>query len=253
VDGAGRLRVGTLNCRNTADGWRRRRAVLLSQVIELDPDVMGLQELRRWPSQAGWITRAVNQAYGDPATYQAHRTYRTGVYRFWEGLAVLTRLPIVDRGWLDLEADRRVATFVTLRLPGGGVLAFYNVHLSVEGAEVRAAQARLLVRWLAERAGEPQVLVGDFNARPAEPAVAVLTERLRSAHVVVHHREPERTVPTPLRGRAQGPDAVLDYIFVNDRVDVHDARVTFQRAAPDDPRLVASDHYGLMATVSVRA
>lgn len=253
MDGAGRLRVGTLNCRNTADGWRRRRAVLLSQLIELDPDVMGLQELRRWPSQAGWITRAVNQANGDPAAYQAHRTYKTGVYRFWEGIAVLTRLPIVERGWLDLETDERVASFVALRLPDGGVLDFYNVHLSFESTATRAAQARLLMRWLAERVGEPQVLVGDFNARPTEPAVAIVTERLRSAYDAVHGREPDKTVPTPLRGRAQGPDAVLDYIFVNDRVDVHDATVTFQRAAPDDPRLVASDHYGLMATVSVRA
>ncbi|HEX2275135.1 MAG TPA: endonuclease/exonuclease/phosphatase family protein [Acidimicrobiales bacterium] len=250
---AGRLRVGTLNCRNTANDWRRRRAVLLSQLVELDPDVMGFQELRRWPSQAGWITRAVNQAYGDPAAYQAHRTYKTGLYRFWEGLAVLTRLPIVERGWLDLQSDSRVATFVALRLPDGGVLDFYNVHLTFGAAEERTAQARLLMRWLAERAGEPQVVVGDFNARPTEPAVAVVTERLRSAYAVVHDREPEKTVPTPLRGRAQGPDAVIDYMFVNDRVDVHDASVTFQRATPDDPRLVASDHYGLMATVSVRA
>jgi endonuclease/exonuclease/phosphatase family metal-dependent hydrolase len=252
VDDGERIRVATLNCRNTANSWRRRRKVLLPQLAELDADVVGLQELRRWPSQAGWITRAVNERVGVGASYDAHRTSKTGVYRFWEGLGVLSRLPIVERGWLDLLLDNRVATYVSVRLPAGGLLDFCNAHLSFKRPEVRTAQARLLVRWLSDRGANPQVLVGDFNATPGEPAIAVLTDTLRSAHAVVHGGEPEKTVPTPLRGPAQGASKVLDYIFVNDRLDVHDALVTFQRSAPGDPRLVASDHYGLMATVSVR-
>ncbi len=250
---AARIRVGTLNCRNTANAWRKRRTVLLGQLLELDPDVIGLQELRRWPSQAGWMNRAVNDRTSDGVSYDDHRTYKTGVYRLWEGIAVLTRLPIVERGWLDLQIHNRVATHVAVQLPAGGLLDFYNVHLSSKTAEARTAQTRLLLRWLDERGGNAQVLVGDFNAPPHEPAVGLLTERLRSAYAAVHGREPEKTVPTPLRGPAQGLDAVLDYIFVNDRVEVHDASVTFDKAAPGDPRLVASDHYGLMATVSVRA
>ena len=252
MDDGARLRVGTLNCRNTANGWRRRRSVLLSQLVELDLDVIGLQELRRWPSQGRWINRAVNARSGDQGPYDDHRTYKTGVYGLWEGIAVLTRLPIVERDWLDLQIHNRVATHVAVQLPGGGLLDFYNVHLSSKTAEARTAQARLLLGWLDERADNPQILVGDFNAPPDEPAVGVLTERLRSAYAAVHGREPEKTVPTPLRGPAQGPDAVLDYIFVNDRIAVHGASVAFDRAAPDNPRLVASDHYGLMATVSVR-
>lgn len=246
------IRVGTLNCRNTANGWRRRRRVLLPQLAELDPDLIGLQELRRWPSQARWINRALNDRVGDGAPYDAQRTYKTGLFGLWEGIGVLSRLPIVDRGRLDLQVHNRVANHVAVELPGGGVLDFYNTHLSSKTPEARTAQARLLLQWLAERADNPQVLVGDFNAPPGEPAIGLLTESLRSAHAVVHGHEPDKTVPTPLRGPAQGPEAVLDYVFVNDRVDVHEAFVTFERSAPDDPRLVASDHYGLMAVVSVR-
>lgn len=253
MDDARLIRVGTLNCRNTANGWRRRRHVLLPQLVELDPDVIGLQELRRWPSQGGWINRALNDRVGDDAPYGSQRTHKTGVFRLWEGIGVLSRLPIIERDWLDLQIHNRVATHVAVELPGGGVLDFYNTHLSSKTPEARTAQARLLLQWLAERAENPQVLVGDFNAHPGEPAIGLLTERLRSAHTAVHGREPDKTVPTPLRGPAQGPEAVLDYIFVNERVDVHDAFVTFERSAPDDPRLVASDHYGLMANVSVRA
>jgi len=45
---------------------------------------------------------------------------------------------------------------------------------------------------------------------------------------------------------------VLDYIFVSDGVEVHDARVVFDQVDPVDEHLVASDHFGLAATVSVR-
>lgn len=247
------LRVGTLNCRNTANNWRKRREVLLSQLVGLEADVIGLQELRKWPDQARWITRAVNAWAAPEATYDAHRVDKTGIYRFWEGIGVLTRLPIVERRRLDLRGDRRVAGHVAVELAGGGVLDFYNAHLSSRSEDIRTAQAQRLLQWMDERASNPQVLVGDLNARPTAPSVKLIAERLRSAYAVVHGQEPPKTVPTPLRGPAQGSDAVLDYIFVNDGVEVHDASVTFQQSAPDNPRLVASDHYGLVATVSVRA
>ena len=53
----GQVRIATLNVRNTADGWRRRRELLVRQLLELDPDVIGLQELRSIPDQAASIAR----------------------------------------------------------------------------------------------------------------------------------------------------------------------------------------------------
>ena len=38
----------------------------------------------------------------------------------------------------------------------------------------------------------------------------------------------------------------------NDRVDVLDAWITFDRVAEHDERLSASDHYGLAATIAIR-
>ncbi len=68
----------------------------------------------------------------------------------------------------------------------------------------------------------------------------------------MHGQEPSKTVPTPLRVGATGAGSVLDYIFVSDQVEVHDARVVFDEVDPADEHLVASDHYGLVVTVSVR-
>jgi len=84
--------------------------------------------------------------------------------------------------------------------------------------------------------------------RGGSPTIELLSGRLRSAHVVVHGGEPPRTVPTPLRVDA-GAGSVLDYVFVNDLVEVRDTRVAFDEV---EGGLCASDHYGLVADLGLR-
>ena len=247
------IRVATLNVRNMADRWLERSSLLVEQLVALRPDVIGLQEVRRFPDQAGWIAGQVNATIGPgEAAYQVHRTYKTGWWGLWEGIAVLARLPILERSWLDLRAQHRVAQRVLVGLPEGGVLAFHNTHLSPRDEELRASQAGRVLAWMSEGPEMAQVLVGDLNAQPGSPTIKLLEERLRSAYSAVHGSEPPRTYPTPLRGEPSGRGIVVDYVLVNELVDVEDASVTFDRADADDPRLVASDHYGVAATLSVR-
>ena len=248
---ASTIRVATLNCRNAVDNWPKRARLLTDQLARLAPDVIGLQELRHFlPPQAARIAREVGRRTGD--AHWLHTAYKTGLWWLWEGIGILTRLPIVERSNLRLAGDHRVATFARLRLPGGGVLDAYNIHLG-GGPDVRRSQAEAVLRWMATRPGTAQVLVGDFNATPRSATMRSTLERLRSAYAAVHGQEPPRTVPTPLRRHGDpARGAVLDYILVNDRIDVHDASVTFDEPATDDPRLYASDHFGLAATISVR-
>jgi len=249
------IRIATLNARNTADGWRRRRRPLLvRQLVELDPHVIGLQELRSIPSQAGSIARrAGRRAPADPIlAYRRHRAFKTGLLGLWEGIAVLSRLPVVDRGSLDLGAQRRIVLRVTVRLPEGPTLEIYNAHLASVGETLRTAQAGRILEWMATRPCPYQVLLGDLNSRPGSPTIDLVSSQMRSAHLVVHGTEPARTAPTPLRLGYTGTGGVLDYIFVSQALEVHDASVVFDQIDPVDSRLTASDHYGLTATVSVR-
>ena len=243
------VRIATLNCRNTTDRWSERAPLLVDQLVELRPDVIGLQEVRHFPSQAAWIARDVGVR--TQAAHWLHTTYKTGHLWFWEGIAILTRLPILERGSLTLEGDNRVANCVRVQLPGGGALDFYNTHLGASRAAHRA-QAQRVLDWMASRAGVPQVLVGDFNVTPRNPIYQLVSESLRSAYATVHGEEPERTVPTPLRrpGPVASRGLTLDYLFVSPGVHVESAWLTFDRSAPGDPHLYASDHYGLAADIS---
>jgi endonuclease/exonuclease/phosphatase family metal-dependent hydrolase len=67
--------------------------------------------------------------------------------------------------------------------------------------------------------------------------------------VAVHGCEPDRTVPTPLRAGATGAGSVLDYILVNDQVEVAGAWLAFDEA---EGAICASDHYGLVADLRLR-
>jgi len=246
------VRIATLNVRNTADRWPERRNLLVRQLVELAPEVIGVQELRIVPDQARWIAGEVERLSGGRLRYRRYRETKTGLAGLWEGIGVLAAVPVVATAWLDLGAQARVAQRVTVRMPEGGLLDVYNTHLGLGGEVVRVAQAQRIVDWMDRRPPLPAVLMGDFNARPGSPTIELLSRHLRSAHFAVHGHEPARTVPTPLRLGSTGEGSVLDYVFVNDLLEVHDAWITFDECDPDDPTLAASDHYGLSVTVAPR-
>jgi endonuclease/exonuclease/phosphatase family metal-dependent hydrolase len=241
------VRIATLNLRNTADRWPARRGLLVRQLVTLAPDVIALQELRILPDQGRWIAGEVARASGGALRYTLHRRPKSGPAGLWEGIGVLSRLPVVSTAWRDLGAQGRVAQLVTVRPPEGGVLDVYNAHLGLGGEALRSAQAQRILDWMKGRRPGPAVLLGDLNARPGSPTIELLSRRLRSAHLSVHGCEPALTAPTPLRRHYTGEGSVLDYVFVNELVEVSDARIAFDELDGD---LCASDHYGLVVDLS---
>ena len=204
------------------------------------------------PDQGRWIAGEVERLSGGRLRYRRYRKAKTGLAGLWEGIGVLAAVPVVATAWLDLGAQARVAQRVTVRTPEDGLLDVYNTHLGLNGEVLRVAQAQRILDWMDCRPPLPAVLMGDFNARPGSATIELLSRHLRSAHLAVHGHEPARTVPTPLRLEATSEGSVLDYVFVNDLLAVHDAWLTFDECDPHDPTLAASDHYGLSVTVAPR-
>jgi beta-glucosidase len=241
------LHVATLNLRNLADRWDERLPLLLSDFGALQPDVIGLQEVV-FVLQQDRILGAAG-----PGHYRASRAWAG---RPEYGNSILTRaaLAVADPDRLELSHGRSAGR---LRIAVEGVaLEFVNVHLHHEVPDdaIRDEQARLLLAWLdAVPASDVQIVVGDFNADPAEPAYARMTGAgFRSACLEANGSEPAVTWPSGLQGPAidtDGEPSCLDYIWLRGKATVESARVVFDRPAVGDPGLYPSDHFGLSAVV----
>ena len=245
------VHVATLNIRNLADRWNERLPLLLSDFAALQPDVIGLQEVVYVLEQDRLIGAA------GPSHYQASRAWAG---RPEYGNSILTReragLSASDPDRLELSHGRSAGR---VRLVVDGVsVQFVNVHLHHEVPDdaIRDEQTRVLLAWLADAPrSDVQVVVGDFNADPAEPAYARLTAGgFRSACLEANGSEPDVTWPSGLQGPAidtDGEPSCLDYIWLRGEATVSSARVVFDRPAVGDPGLYPSDHFGLTAWIGL--
>ena len=244
------LHVVTLNIRNLADRWSERLGLLLADMSALQPDCLGLQEVV-FPMQQDRLIGAAGEG-------------RYGACRAWAGRpeygnSLLVREPLaateVDRLELGLN---RSALRASLTLPGGKrvLMIVTHLHHEVDGAAERDEQAGRLLDWLATApATAVQVVMGDFNALPGEPAVARMRAGgYRSAYADANGLDPAVTWPSGIQAPAidtDGDPACLDYIWVRGAVRVAAARLAFDRPDPEDPTLFPSDHLGISARLEI--
>jgi len=245
---AAELLVATLNLRNIADRWVERLPLLLADMAALQPHLLGLQE----------CVFAVQQdrvlAAAGAARYRIHRGWAG---RPEYGNAILSREALEARDPERLDLGRsRSALRVTVATPAGAnlVCAVTHLHHLPDDAAVRDTQTRALIDWLADDDG-PLIVVGDFNADPAEPAYRRMTDAgFRSAHLEANGTEPPLTWPSGIvapGGDDEGEPGCLDYIWLRGPIVAESSGLAFDRPATDDPTLYPSDHFGLVARVRI--
>ncbi|APR85624.1 putative secreted protein [Minicystis rosea] len=177
--------VLTQNAWGGAPLWSRRREKLSSAIAALAPDVIGLQEIHA-PSPSGEESQAHEIADllgGYQVIFAPGRVAPGGAC---EGVALLVRrgIEIVDQSVWKLSVDARdpldaAHPRVVLRaaLRRGVLFEALCTHLSLSRKARERTIRELLIFAAEERRGsrsEGAVLVGDFNAAPAEPALAHL-------------------------------------------------------------------------------
>lgn len=249
-----RLTVATLNIRNLADRWDERLPLLLADMGALQPDVLGLQEVVFPMQQDRLIGAAGERRYASFRGPADRPEYGNALLVADELATTVTGVERLDLGLgrsalrLVLRLDDRTTALV-------GVTHFH--HVPADEAE-RDEQARRLLEWIA--AGpvtDIQVVVGDFNAEPDEPAVErIRSHGYRSAYAEANGAEPDVTWPSGLQAPAMDTDGdpgCLDYIWLRGDVRARSARLAFDRPAVGEPTLYPSDHLGIVAGLEVGA
>jgi endonuclease/exonuclease/phosphatase family metal-dependent hydrolase len=252
VSSPDRLHVATLNVLHFVDRWPERLPLILADMAALQPDVLGLQEVI-YPMEQDRLIGAAGAG-----RYSVHRGWSA---RPEYGNSLLVREPLggTDADRLALGHER-AASRVRMALPGGTTLTAAVTHLhhetTPEAVEIRDEQVRALLAWLdAAPSADGQVIVGDFNADPSEPAYARMTAAgFRSAYLEANGEEPEVTWPSGLQAPAMDTDGApscIDYIWLRGAVAVESARLVFDRPAAHDPTLFPSDHRGVAAWLGI--
>jgi endonuclease/exonuclease/phosphatase family metal-dependent hydrolase len=225
------LAVLTYNIRydNPGDGedaWPKRRDFLAAQLRFHAPNIFGIQEglhrqLEYLDEQLPAYARVgVGRDDGKQGgEYSALYFLKKRFGLLDSGTFWLSETPdTVSKGW-D-AALPRVCTFAHLHDSlSGKKLWVFNTHFDHIGKEARRRSAELILLKIKEKntAGEPVVLMGDFNAEPNEAPIAVLTRDLRDARFVSEEPPfgPEGTFNAfnfhdPVKRR-------IDYIFLNEK------------------------------------
>jgi endonuclease/exonuclease/phosphatase family metal-dependent hydrolase len=251
------ITVATLNLRNRSNRWQDRRQLIVNELTEQQPHLLSLQEIFLPIGQAKWLRNQLNSRLSGSSKepYQlVQKRRRHFVQGYYEGLGILSRLPIVSQDTVPLGYGGRIALRTTVEMTGREPLDFVAVHLHhiADEREAREEQVMRLVSWLKDRNPSPlQIVAGDFNEVPDGPAIRLMRQSYRSVFVEYRGSDPIATFPTALRADIDWAGC-LDYIFISAAVPiVKEALLFCNKPSSLDPTLYPSDHVGLIAKLEV--
>lgn len=252
------LTVATINLRNRIDRWLERRHLLVDQITAVAPDLVSLQEISFPIRQGKWLCEQLNLRLTESrkSPYQLVQQRKKHLIQgYYEGIGILTKLPVLYKDVLSLGYDGRVALRLNVELPTRQTADFVSVHLHhpAVAKEARQEQVMKLIGWLNGRRRVPwQIIAGDFNEVPTGPAIQTMKQAYRSLYSEKHHYEPVATFPTALVQRSDDWSGCLDYIFLSKAVNpVANAQIFCNRSADNDDTLYPSDHVGILGAISL--
>ncbi len=273
-----RLRVLTLNCWNVSEPYAERMALIRAGIRELDPDVIGLQEIV--------VRRDGFDQGADVLGGLGYEVVFGAAFRWSElgdhlpsdavgdafGNLVASRWPIERAAVVPLpgaeSGERRSAVATHIATPYGR-LAFLTTHFNwkFHHGYVRERQAVELAKiareWTRE-ADLPCVVTGDLNAEPDAAEIRFLCGLQSLAGRSTYFQDAWRVAgdggpgytwdnANAYAALAHEPSRRIDYVLVGlpdavGRGVVESCRVALREAQGG---VFPSDHFGLVADVRV--
>jgi endonuclease/exonuclease/phosphatase family metal-dependent hydrolase len=246
--------VATFNLHLSLDRWLQRRGLVVSELLDLQADVIALQEIALPIQQGYWLRNQLNARMGG-APYQLVQQRRRSLLNWYEGVGLLSRLPIVSADSCPL-IFARIAVRIAVDLPSGDTVDVISTHLHSQphAHETRERQIMRMMGWLDSPGGaQRRVVAGCLRADPD----SLVIDRMKnffgyqSAYAAANGHEPLATFPTALRQHNTPIGLTHDYIFASPHLRVLDARLFGRKSAEHDPSRYPSDHVGIITTLTL--
>ena len=242
IEKAKPFRVVTYNVHKCRGLDRRVRPARIADVLRhINADVIALQEVvsieGKTPeeNQARFIADALGFDYRLGET----RKHKGGAY----GNVVLSRLPIISTATYDLSQpgrEERGCLRVDLRMRGGQMLHFYNIHLGTAYLERRRQARQLLDEDILSGHGGMRIVLGDFNEWTRGLTTRMLCRHFDSVDARLHLGR-SKTYPGFM------PFLHLDHIYFDTHLKLKGATLHRSRTA-----LIASDHLPIVADFALK-
>lgn len=255
------LKVMSFNIRNSfkdsddgENSWLYRKYASVKMIGELQPDIIGMQEVTGRQRQfltdslPGYSHYGLDRESGLPDGRGESMSvfYKTDRFELVdEGTIWLSETPdTVSKGW-D-AACIRTATFVHLKdkLFEGKDLFFLNTHFDHIGAVARREEGKMLMKWIGERfaQGATMVLTGDFNSTFEDEALSPMNNGMTYTRTAAPQTDDAGTFQN--WGNILPEDReIIDHIYLKGL-----SPLTYRVVSEDYGVPYISDHYPIMVT-----
>ncbi len=277
------MKAVTLNLANYDDDsdWDQRAEMIAEVLIDLDADLVAFQEVRFNPDQpstsasyqnmAEQVLHAIRQSEGgeawegttivtQPAMYYPQIDGEENPWEYpqpstdeddaqeWEGLTILSRDGVFETGSVFLsqsegctDNNRRITQYAATK-GFDEPLHFFNTHFAFREEVCRESNAEETLAYMSRFDGF-QLLVGDLNAEPDDPALQLL----RDAGLVDLWQELQGNDPGYTYA-SDDPTKRIDYCWANQALAVQATGIELIATQPAANGVYASDHFGLCVT-----
>lgn len=250
------IRCGYCEDSSDVNHWSKRKFLVAYMIKSHNPDLIGLQEAEQFQIKDlvkmlddydfYGVGRDDGKDKGESAAilYKKNRFVPEEQKTLW-----LSETPgLASKGW-DAALNRTVTILKLKDLKSSQEFYFINTHFDHIGEEARTESSRLIVNEMNMFSNNlPVILSGDFNCTSKSDGYKIITEALSDASIISKTESVGGNISFNGFGKEIEPDNKIDFIFVNDKVEVlnHIIDTTTYNG------LYPSDHYPVISEVKLK-
>lgn len=250
------IRCGFCEDSSNVNNWSKRKYLVAYVIKNHNPDLIGLQEAEMFQvkeliemlHEYDWygVSREDGKEGGESTAilYRAKRFESKEKHTLW-----LSETPeLVSKGW-DAMFKRTVTIIKLKDIMSSKEFYYLNTHFDHVGEIARTESSKLLVNEIENYSTEyPIILTGDFNYTSTAEGYKIITSRLSDSKYISNAESIGGNITFNGFGKDIQPDNKIDFIFVNNKIEVLNHLVdttTFNGLYP-------SDHYPVISEVKLK-
>jgi endonuclease/exonuclease/phosphatase family metal-dependent hydrolase len=261
--GGDSLKVMTYNIQGMKPGTAPEVRIIhiIDKLIQIDPDIIGLQEINESLSgggldnQAKVIADSLSAYFGISYNYYTSFTHLSWNNQFREFVGIITKHSVEEEGFFQLVAGvfPRKVVWNKINTPIGTV-NFFNTHLSFNSASVRVQQVQQIIPFIENTENNhpavASILTGDFNDPPNAASIQILTNTGSDTFYVdsysyVNPGSPGYTMPS------NAPTTRIDYVFTKSTGNLVPFESDVVMNQPYSGSNYCSDHLGVLTLFNI--